>query len=177
MTAAARLGTPLEPPEEANAMIEEGKQAPAFTLQTDEGRKVSLADFKGKYLIVYFYPKDDTPGCTIEAREFSAARNKLDKLGAAVLGVSRDSIESHCKFRDKHGLEVMLASDPDTKVIEKYGAWGEKNMYGKKSMGIIRSTVVVGPDGKVKKLFRKVKVDGHVAKVLDVIAALRKGGD
>jgi peroxiredoxin Q/BCP len=151
-------------------MIEEGKQAPAFTLQTDDGRKVSLGDFKGKQLVVYFYPKDDTPGCTIEARDFSAARKKLDKLGAVVLGVSRDSIESHCKFRDKYDLQVQLASDPDAKVIEKYGAWGEKNMYGKKSMGIIRSTVVVGPDGKVKKIFRKVKVAGHVDKVLDVLA-------
>jgi peroxiredoxin Q/BCP len=171
------LGTPPEPREEDHAMIEEGKQAPAFTLQTDDGSKVSLADFKGKYLVVYFYPKDDTPGCTIEAREFSAARSKLDKLGAVVLGVSRDSIESHCKFRDKHSLQVLLASDPDAKVIEKYGAWGEKNMYGKKSMGIIRSTVVVGPDAKVKTIFRKVKVAGHVAKVLDTIAALRKAKD
>jgi thioredoxin-dependent peroxiredoxin len=152
-------------------MIQEGKQAPAFTLTTDQGEKISLASFKGKQLVLYFYPKDDTPGCTLEAQDFSKARARLDKLGAVVVGVSKDSVESHCKFRDKHRLRVTLASDPDAKVIEKYGAWGEKNMYGKKSMGIIRSTVIVGPDGTVKKVFRRVKVAGHVDAVL---AALKE---
>jgi peroxiredoxin Q/BCP len=154
-------------------MIEEGKQAPAFTLQSAEGDKVSLADFKGKYLVVYFYPKDDTPGCTREAQGFSKALGQLDKLGAKVVGISKDSLEAHCKFRDKYSLKVTLLSDPDAKAIEKYGAWGEKNMYGKKSMGIVRSTVLVGPDGKVLKIFRRVKVDGHVEAVLETIKAAR----
>jgi peroxiredoxin Q/BCP len=154
-------------------MIEEGKAAPAFTLTSDEGDKVSLASLKGKYVVVYFYPKDDTPGCTLEAQGFNKARAQLDKLDTVVLGISKDSIESHCKFRDKYSLKFPLLSDPDAKVIEKYGAWGEKNMYGKKSMGIIRRTVVIAPDGKVKKIFPKVKVDGHVAAVIDTIKALR----
>ena len=113
--------------------------------------------------------RDDTPGCTLEAQGFSKALGKLDKLGAAVVGVSKDSLESHCKFRDKYGLKFPLLSDPDGKVIEKYGAWGEKNMYGKKSMGIVRTTVIVEPEGKVAKVFPKVKVDGHVDAVLDAI--------
>lgn len=154
-------------------MIEEGKPAPAFALTSAEGDKVSLASFKGKYVVVYFYPKDDTPGCTLEAQGFNKARAQLDKLDAVVLGISKDSIESHCKFRDKYSLKFRLLSDPDAKVIEKYGAWGEKNMYGKKSMGIIRRTVVIAPDGKVKKIFPKVKVDGHVAAVIDTIKELR----
>lgn len=154
-------------------MIEEGKQAPAFTLQSAEGEKISLADFKGKHLVIYFYPKDDTPGCTREAQGFSKALGQLDKLGAKVVGISKDSVETHCKFRDKYGLKVPLLSDPDAKVIEKYGAWGEKNLYGRKSMGVIRSTIVVGPDAKVKKIFRKVKVDGHVEAVIDAIKKLR----
>src|SRR5215468_913744 len=154
-------------------MIEEGKAAPAFSLLAADGEKLSLSGFKGKYLVIYFYPKDDTPGCTREAQGFSKALGQLDKLGAAVVGVSKDSIESHCKFIDKYGLKLPLLSDPDGKTLEKYGAWGEKNMYGKKSMGVIRSTVIVGPDGKVKKHFRKVKVDGHVEAVIDTIKKLR----
>jgi peroxiredoxin Q/BCP len=154
-------------------MIEEGKAAPAFTLTSDAGDKVALSDFKGKYLIVYFYPKDNTPGCTIEAQDFNKARAQLQKLGATVVGVSKDSLESHCKFRDKYALKFPLLSDPEGKTIEKYGAWGEKVLYGKKSLGIIRSTVIVGPDGKVKKVFPKVKVNGHVDAVIDAIKALR----
>ena len=156
-------------------MIEEGKAAPAFTLAADSGDKVSLGSFKGKYLVVYFYPKDDTPGCTLEAQGFEKARAKLDKLEATVVGISKDSVESHCKFRDKYKLHFPLLSDPEGKVIETYGAWGEKNNYGKKYMGIIRRTVIVGPDGKVKKIFPKVKVDGHVQAVLDTIEELRAG--
>ena len=158
-------------------MLEEGKRAPAFKLASSEGEKASLADYKGKYLVVYFYPKDDTPGCTIEARDFSAALKKLEKLDAAVVGISKDSVESHCKFRDKHKLKLPLLADPDGKVIEAYGAWGEKNMYGKKSMGIVRTTVIVDPDGKVAKVFPKVRVDGHVDKVLSAIAELRQAKD
>jgi peroxiredoxin Q/BCP len=154
-------------------MIEEGKAAPAFTLTSDAGDKVALSDFKGKYLVVYFYPKDNTPGCTIEAQDFNKARAQLQKLGATVVGVSKDSLESHCKFRDKYALKFPLLSDPEGKTIEKYGAWGEKVLYGKRSLGIIRSTVIVGPDGKVKKVFPKVKVNGHVDAVIDAIKALR----
>jgi peroxiredoxin Q/BCP len=159
---------------EVTRMIEEGKQAPAFSLTSDAGEKVSLADFKGKYLVVYFYPKDNTPGCTLEAQAFNKARAQLAKLDASVVGVSKDSLESHCKFRDKYKLAFPLLTDPDGKMIDKYGAWGEKNLYGKKSMGIIRSTVIVGPDGKVQTIFRKVKVDGHVDKVVAAIKVLRE---
>ena len=157
-------------------MIAEGKRAPAWKLASSDGDQVSLAGFAGKTLVMYFYPKDATPGCTIEANDFNAARKKLDKLGATVVGVSRDSIESHCKFRDKYGLGFPLLSDPDGKTIEAYGAWGEKNMYGKKSMGIIRTTVIIGPDGKVKKIFPKVKVAGHVDAVLAELKALNDAG-
>lgn len=155
------------------AMIQEGRKAPAFSLPSSEGGKVALKDLAGKYVVLYFYPKDMTPGCTTEAQDFRDAAPKLAKLGAVVLGVSKDSIESHCKFRDKHDLNFALLSDPDGKVLEKYGAWGEKNMYGKKMMGILRSTVVIGPDGKVLRHFPKVKVKGHVDEVLEVLAAAR----
>lgn len=151
-------------------MLEEGQRAPAFTLQAADGKTVKLADYAGKSLVVYFYPRDDTPGCTREAQGFNQALPKLAKLGAAVVGVSKDSTASHCKFRDKYALEFPLLSDPDTAVIQKYGAWGEKNMYGKKSMGIVRTTVIVGPDGKVNKVWRRVKVDGHVDAVLAALA-------
>lgn len=147
-------------------MVEEGKKAPAFTLESAEGGKVSLGDFKGKTVILYFYPKDDTPGCTREAQGFRDALPKIKRKNAVVLGVSRDTAASHCRFRDKYDLNFPLLSDPDAKVIRAYGAWGEKNMYGKKSEGIIRTTVVIDPEGKVAKVFPKVKVDGHVDKVL-----------
>ena len=150
-------------------MVEEGKKAPAFKLESSEGDTVSLDDFKGKTVVLYFYPKDDTPGCTREAQGFRDALPKLKKKNAVVLGVSRDSVKSHCGFRDKYDLNFPLLSDPDGKVIRAYGAWGEKNMYGKKSEGIIRTTVVIGPDGKVARVFPKVKVDGHVDKVLEAI--------
>ena len=150
-------------------MIEEGKKAPAFTLVADDGKKVSLSSFEGKNVVLYFYPKDNTPGCTVEAKDFRDALPKFKKLNAVVLGVSKDSIESHCKFRDKFDLTFPLLSDPDGKVIEKYGAWGEKSMYGRKSMGIIRSTVVIGKDGKIRKIFPKVRVAGHVDEVLDAV--------
>jgi peroxiredoxin Q/BCP len=153
------------------AGIEVGKKAPAFALQADRGSKVSLADYAGKWLVLYFYPRDDTPGCTTEAIEFTKAIKKLEKLHADVVGVSKDSVETHCKFRDKHKLGLALLSDPDAKVIEKYGAWGEKNLYGKKSLGVIRTTVLIDPQGVVRKIYPKVKVAGHVEKVLEDLAA------
>ena len=143
--------------------------APDFTLLTDEGEALTLSSLRGQPVVLYFYPKDDTPGCTREAQGFRDAAAKLKKKNAVVLGVSRDSVKSHCGFRDKYDLNFPLLSDPDGKVIRAYGAWGEKNMYGKKSEGIIRTTVVIGPDGKVSRVFPKVKVDGHVDKVLEAI--------
>ena len=154
------------------ANLEEGKKAPAFSLESSEGGKVSLSDFKGKYVVIYFYPKDSTPGCTVEAEGFRDAMPKLKKKNAVVLGVSRDSIASHCKFRDKYSLSFPLLSDPDGKMLEAYGAWGDKVLYGKKMKGIIRSTVLIDKDGKVKQHWPKVSVKGHVAAVIEAIKAL-----
>lgn len=154
-------------------MIQEGRKAPAFNLPSSTGGKLSLKDLAGKYVVLYFYPKDNTPGCTTEANDFNKALRKLKARDAVVVGVSKDSIESHCKFADKYDLEFPLLSDPDGKVLEKYGAWGEKNMYGKKSMGIIRSTVLIGPDGKVIKHFPKVSVKGHVDAVIKALDEAR----
>jgi thioredoxin-dependent peroxiredoxin len=151
------------------AAIKEGAKAPAFSLESAEGDKVSLADFKGQKVVLYFYPKDDTPGCTLEAQAFRDALPRFKRKKAVVLGVSRDSTASHCRFRDKYGLNFPLLSDPVGKVIQAYGAWGEKNMYGKKSMGIIRTTVVIDADGKVARIFPKVKVTGHAEAVLDTL--------
>ena len=154
-------------------MIQEGRKAPAFSLPSSTGGKLALKDLGGKYVVLYFYPKDNTPGCTTEANDFNKALRKLKARDAVVLGVSKDSIESHCKFADKYDLDFPLLSDPDGKMLEKYGAWGEKNMYGKKSMGIIRSTVLIGPDGKVIKHFPKVSVKGHVDAVLAALDEAR----
>ena len=153
-------------------MIEVGKKAPAFTLESSDGGKVKLADFAGKIVVLYFYPRDNTPGCTVEAQEFRDAVPALKKLGAVVLGVSKDSIASHCKFRDKYELSFPLLTDADGKVMEAYGAWGEKTLYGKKMLGIIRSTVVIGKDGKVVKHWPKVSVKGHVADVVEAVKAI-----
>jgi peroxiredoxin Q/BCP len=152
--------------------IEAGQRAPAFTLTADDGSKVRLADFTGRPVVVYFYPKDDTPGCTREACAFRDQQAKFQKFGAVVLGISADSIESHGKFRDKFRLNFPLLVDADHKVAEKYGAWREKNMYGKKSMGIQRSTFVIDPTGKVAKVWKSVKVDGHDEQVLAALAEL-----
>ncbi|HET8935588.1 MAG TPA: thioredoxin-dependent thiol peroxidase [Polyangiales bacterium] len=150
-------------------MLDVGKKAPAFKLESSDGGSVSLSDFRGKNVVLYFYPKDNTPGCTVEAQDFHKALPKLNKLNAVVLGVSRDSIASHCKFRDKFELGFQLLSDPDNQVIAAYGAWGEKTLYGKKSLGVIRTTVVIDEAGKVKKVFPKVKVAGHVDAVLEAL--------
>ena len=151
--------------------IEPGGLAPAFTLTADDGSKVRLADLKGHLVVVYFYPRDDTPGCTREACAFRDQQAELKKLGAQVLGISTDSTESHGRFRDKFKLNFPLLSDPNHAVAEKYGAWREKNMYGKKSMGLQRSTYLIDADGKVAKVWKAVKVDGHDDEVL---AALRE---
>ncbi|MCA9613781.1 MAG: peroxiredoxin [Myxococcales bacterium] len=153
--------------------IQEGKKAPAFTLPSSEGGKTKLSEHAGKYVVLYFYPKDDTPGCTTEAKDFQAALPKLAKLDAVVLGVSKDPIEKHLKFKTKHGLLFPLLTDEDGAVLEKYGAWGEKVLYGKKSLGVIRSTVIVDPAGKVAHHWKKVQAKGHAAKVAEKIKELR----
>jgi thioredoxin-dependent peroxiredoxin len=152
--------------------VEEGTQAPAFTLTADDGSKVKLADLKGSPVVLYFYPADDTPGCTKEACAFRDRAAELKKLGAKVYGVSPDDVASHVKFRDKFKLNFPLLADPDHKVAQAYGAWREKNMYGNKKMGIARSTFLIGPDGVVKKSWKAVKVDGHDEQVLAALKEL-----
>lgn len=152
--------------------IEEGAKAPAFTLATDEGKKVKLSDFLGSPVVLYFYPKDDTPGCTKEACAFRDRKVELQSLGAVVLGVSPDDVASHVKFRDKFDLNFPLLADTDHKVAEKYGAWREKNLYGKKSMGVQRSTFLIDAAGKVAKIWKRVQVDGHDTQVLQALQNL-----
>jgi peroxiredoxin Q/BCP len=152
--------------------IEEGQLAPAFTLKDTDGNTVSLDDFKGRHVVVYFYPKDDTPGCTKEACGFRDLWGEIEALGAVVLGVSPDDGASHRKFIDKYQLPFTLLSDPDKTMMTEYGAWGEKNMYGKISTGVIRSTVLISPEGKVRKHWRRVpKAEAHPAKVLEILQA------
>jgi peroxiredoxin Q/BCP len=156
------------------AMIEEGKKAPVFTLPSSEGGEVSLKDLKGKIVVLYFYPKDDTPGCTREACEFRDAQGPVRKAGAVVFGVSGDSLESHGKFKTKHKLNFPLLSDQGHEVAAKFGAYGEKTLYGRKFRGIIRSTFIIDGAGVVRKVFPKVKVDGHAEQVLEAVKALPK---
>lgn len=143
-----------------------GDKAPAFTLESDEGEKVSLKDLKGKTVVLYFYPKDDTPGCTQEACDFRDARPKLSRKGVVVLGVSKDTVEKHQRFKKKHGINFPLLADVDGEACEAYGVWQKKTLYGRKFMGIVRMTFVIGPDGKIAKVFPKVKVAGHVDEIL-----------
>ena len=152
--------------------LEPGSKAPAFTLLDAEGKKVKLSDFKGSPVVLDFYPKDDTPGCTKEACAFRDRSAELKKLGAVVLGVSPDTPASHTKFRDKYSLNFTLLADESHEVAEKFGAWREKNMYGKKSMGIQRSTYLIDAQGKVARVWKKVSVDGHDAEVLEALQEL-----
>ena len=151
--------------------VEPGKKAPDFTLPSDDGGKVKLSELAPAPVVLYFYPRDNTPGCTREACAFRDQKSLLKKLGARVLGVSPDSVTSHENFRDKFKLNFPLLADADHKVAEKYGAWREKNLYGKKSMGIQRSTFLIDAAGKVARVWKKVNVDGHDA---EVIAALKE---
>lgn len=146
-----------------------GTKAPAFSLQSDEGKTVKLSDFAGKTLVLYFYPKADTPGCTRESCDFRDEIAVFKKAKAAVVGVSKDGLAALQKFKAKYSLPFTLLSDPDHKVMESYGAWGTKNMYGRITEGTIRSTVIIGPDGKVVKHFPKVKVDGHAQAVIEAL--------
>jgi len=143
-----------------------GAKAPAFTLLTDGGGRVSLADFKGGNLVLYFYPKADTPGCTKEAIEFSRLRADFAKANTAILGVSADPVTAQDKFKSKHRLAITLGSDETRKMLMKYGAWGEKSMYGRKFMGVIRKTFLIGSDGRIIRIWPKVRVPGHAREVL-----------
>jgi peroxiredoxin Q/BCP len=146
--------------------LKEGAKAPAFSLQADDGRTVKLSDYAGKTLVLYFYPRADTPGCTREACDFRDEIAVFKKRKAAVVGMSKDAPAALRKFKEKYELPFPLLSDPDHAVQEAYGAWGEKNMYGKKVQGTIRSTVIIGPDGRIVKRWPKVKVEGHAEEVL-----------
>ena len=151
--------------------LEAGAKAPSFSLPDQDGTKVSLSQFAGKRVIVYFYPKDDTPGCTAEACQFNDNLAAFERADVPVLGISPDKAESHQKFRTKYGLDFALLSDPDHKVMERYGAWGEKTMYGRTTTGVIRSTFLIDEKGKVARSWYNVKADGHAAKVLDEVGA------
>ncbi len=152
--------------------ITAGAKAPSFTLPCDGGGEVSLADFKGQKLVLYFYPKADTSGCTREAIEFSKLKPAFARAGTAILGVSADAVAKQDKFKNKHGLTIALGSDETRKMLEAYGVWAEKSLYGRKYMGILRNTYLIGPDGKVAKVWEKVKVAGHADEVLEAAKAL-----
>lgn len=149
-----------------------GDRAPAFRLDTDNGDEISTARLKGRPFVVYFYPKDDTSGCTKEAISFSDGKKEFDSLHVPVIGISRDSVESHKKFRKKHKLEIILASDPELDAANAYGVWVEKSMYGRKYMGMERATFLVDGKGTIRQIWRKVKVPGHSAAVLDAARKL-----
>ena len=150
--------------------IEEGRSAPAFTLNDQNGNRVALKDFRGRTVVIFFYPKDDTPGCTKEACGFRDNLRQFDALDTAIVGVSPDGADSHVRFIEKFNLPFTLLSDPDKKVMEEYGAWGEKVLYGRKTVGVIRSTTIVGPDGKVLKHWKKVpKAADHPDRVLQFL--------
>lgn len=155
-------------------MLVEGKKAPDFTLPGDGGDKLKLSALKGGPVIVYFYPKDDTPGCTKEAIAFTEMLPEFKKLGATIIGISPDGVAKHDKFIAKHNLGIRLAADEEKKVAEKYGVWVEKSMYGKKYMGVERSTFLVDAGGKLAKIWKKVKVPGHAEAVLEAVAELPK---
>lgn len=150
-------------------MLQENTTAPDFTLQADDGREVTLSDYRGKKVVLYFYPKDDTPGCTTEACNFRDAHAEIVAAGAAVLGISPDNLKSHGKFKTKFSLPFALLGDPNHYVAEMYGAWGEKRMYGKTYLGIIRSTFIIDEEGRIIKVFPTVKVQNHSQEVLDAL--------
>lgn len=151
---------------------ETGKTAPDFVLASHQGGNVTLSALRGHPVVLYFYPKDNTPGCTLEARQFQSRLPQFEKLGAVVLGISPDPLSAHCKFAGKFGLRFLLLADEDHAVADRYGAWGEKSMYGKKYMGILRSTFLIGPDGILRQTWPKVKPEGHAAEVLESVKRL-----
>ncbi len=149
-----------------------GDKAPDFTLPRNGGGEINLASLQGKAVVLYFYPKDDTSGCTVQALDFSAMGADFEAANSVVIGISPDSVKSHDKFAAKHALTVMLASDEEKTVLETYGVWKEKSMYGKKYMGVERTTYLIAPDGKIAKIWNKVKPAGHAQSVLEAIRAL-----
>lgn len=153
-------------------MAQDGKTAPDFKLPDEAGKAVQLSKFKGKSTVVYFYPKDDTSGCTAQAKDFSCLADEFAKAGAQIIGISPDSVASHAKFKGKYGLNLTLVADEEKKAAEAYGVWVEKSMYGKKYMGVERSTFVIDKAGKIAKSWRKVKVPGHVDEVLAFVKTL-----
>lgn len=155
-----------------SAKLEPGAEAPSFDLPADGAGRVALASLKGRKVVLYFYPKDDTSGCTQEAIEFNGLRKDFEKAGAVLLGVSPDPVKSHDKFKAKHGLEFGLLSDESKAMLEAYGVWVEKSMYGRKYMGVERTTFLIGTDGKIARVWNKVKVPGHAKEVLDAAKAL-----
>lgn len=156
----------------SDSFPEIGAPAPDFTLPADGGKTASLSDFAGKAVVLYFYPKDDTPGCTKEAIGFTEKIGEFEAAGAAIIGASKDPVKKHDKFVAKHGLKVMLISDEESDLCEQYGVWVEKNMYGKKYMGIERSTFLIDGEGVLRHSWRKVKVPGHVDAVLEAVKEL-----
>ncbi len=142
-----------------------GDKAPAFSLPDQDGKMISLDEFKGKWIVLYFYPKDNTPGCTTEAKDFSGAAEGFDELNAVIIGVSPDTVQKHRNFIDKHGLAVTLLSDSEHKTLADYGAWQLKKMYGREYMGVVRTTFIINPEGNITDIWRKVKVKGHVDEV------------
>ena len=150
-----------------------GRKAPAVSLPDQDGKKISLKDLKGKWVVLYFYPKDNTPGCTMEAVYFSHYKEEFEELNTVILGVSPDSIESHCKFIDKHAVTIILLSDTDKTVIQKYGVWEKKKLYGKEYFGVRRSTFIIDNDGKIAWMWKKVKVENHIQEVLEKLKELQ----
>lgn len=150
-------------------MLEVGTKAPKFTLLDKDGNSVSLSDFAGKKVVLYFYPKDNTPGCTRQACAFAGAYEEFKKINAVVIGVSKDSVASHQKFAEKHGLPFILLSDPELTAIQAYGVWQEKKLYGKVSMGVVRSTFVIDENGMIEKVIPKVKPDTNAAEILEYL--------
>lgn len=153
--------------------MEPGTIAPEFALPDQEGRIHRLSDYRGKWVVLYFYPKDDTPGCTKEACGFRDRMGDLQELGAVVLGVSADGVESHKRFAEKYGLNFPLLADPERQAILAYGAWGKKNLYGKEYEGVLRQTFLIDPEGRIAKVWRKVSPEGHAEEVAEVLRALR----
>jgi len=148
--------------------------APEFCLKNEDGKEVCLEDFRGKWVVLYFYPKDNTPGCTREAQDFSEKLEEFEKLGAVVLGVSPDSVRSHKRFKEKKGLKVTLLSDEEKKVVETYGVWQKKKVCGRECYGVVRTTYLIDPEGKVAEVWEKVKVKGHVDAVLEKLKELKE---
>ena len=156
-----------------NQTLEIGNKAPNFNLPNQNGNSVRLDDFAGRWLVVYFYPRDDTPGCTIEAKEFTDSKKYFEENGAAIMGVSPDNEAKHCKFIDKHGLKIDLLADCEKSMLSAYGVWQEKSMYGKTYMGVVRTTYLIDPDGNIAGAWTKVKAKGHADAVLKRLIDIR----